>query len=293
MARPETIRRGPRKKASFWARLRRRYDRVWTAHRLAQRKSRHRRSIGVSQQKTPAFIFGCQRSGTNMTLRVLNRLLDVDTFEEVDPRAFKHARILGRDIQDKLIAESTAKCVVFKPICDSHRALELLSGRPNAKAIWVYRRYQDVANSAVYYWGDQTRTWIEDLLEGGGDWGVSQWNRENVTDECLAEIREACSEGLSVHGACGLFWYMRNRTFFEQKLEANPHTILADYEAMVTDPQKEFARLSGFLDVAFHPSIVEKVFSSSIRKHEPPPMSERIHDLCRGMQERLDRACRA
>ena len=289
MSRPETIRTRPLTTAPLWTRVRRRYDRAWSGYVLARKKSRHRRQIGMVADKRVAYIFGCQRSGTNMTLRTLDRSLDVDRFEESDPRAFVHCRILGKEVRDALIARSTAKCVLFKPICDSHRVLELLAEHPGSKAVWIYRNYKDVADSAVNYWGDQTQAFIEDLLEGGGDWGQGPWNREKVAQECLSKIREACADGLSPHGACAIFWYMRNRTFFEQDLEHNPDTIIARYEDVVRSPREEFERLCRFLSVGFYPEMVSKVFTSSIRKRPFPAISKRIKTLCENLGQRLDR----
>jgi len=288
MPRPETIIRVSLKRAPFFKRVRRRLTRTWAAYTLARRKVRYRRSLGAPSTKTTAFIFGCQRSGTNMTLYTLNRSLDVDSFEESDPRAFTLSRILGKDVRDRLIAQSSARCVIFKPICDSHRVLELLAEHPGSRGIWIYRYYKDVANSAMEYWGDQTRLFIEDLLEGGGDWGRSQWNREKVTDECLAELREACIDGLTPHGACALFWYMRNRTFFDQDLEHTPDVLITRYEDVVTKPEEEFGRMCEFLGVGFDPQAVSKVFKSSVGKRKFPPVGERVEALCEAMWERLN-----
>jgi len=288
MPRPERIVRGPLKKASFGRRVRRRLGRMWTEYTLSRRKVRYRRNLRGPVDKVAAFIFGCQRSGTNMMLAAFDRSLDVDKFAESDPRAFRYSRILGEEVQKKLIAKSNAKCVLFKPICDSHRAIELLALHPRSKGVWIYRHYHDVANSAVEYWDRQTKTWIEDLLDGGGDWGVSQWNREKVTEECLAEVRKACSDGLSQHDAAALFWYMRNRTFFEQGLERNRDIILTRYEEFVTDPEREFERLCKFLQLRFDPGMVRKVFTGSIRKRPCPPLGERVDRLCQGMLDRLD-----
>ncbi len=289
MARPETIRTRPLTTPPRWTRVRRRCSRVWSNYLLSRRKSRYRRRVGIWREKNVAFILGCQRSGTNMTLRTLDKSLDVDKFEESDPRAFVHSRILGKDVRDSLIADSDAKCVIFKPICDSHRALELMAEHSGSKAVWIYRNYQDVANSAVAYWGNQTQVFIEDLLAGGGEWGLGEWNREKVTQECLAVIREACSTGLCPHGACAIFWYMRNRTFFEQDLEHNPDTIITRYEDVVRNPREEFERLCRFLGVGFHPRMVSKVFASSVRKRSFPEIARPIKTLNESMAERLDR----
>lgn len=288
MPRPAMINKGSVPTQPFMKRARRRCEHLWSEYVLDLKKRRYRERVAMPREKTIAFVFGCQRSGTNMMLRTLDRSLDVDRVEETDTRAFRDTRILPKAARNAVLSQSTAKCVVFKPICDSHRALELMAEHPGSKAVWTYRDYRDVANSAVEYWSDQMQQFIEDLLQGGGDWGVALWNREKVTDECLAEVREAAAAGLSPHGAASLFWYMRNRLFFEQKLEDNNAVLLTRYEHLVSDPAAEFKRLCGFLGVMYDADVVARVFSTSIRKRPFPGVNPKIEFLCQGMVERLD-----
>ncbi len=270
-------------------RIRNGCGRVWREFWLARRKSRYRRKVGIPEEKTVVFVVGCQRSGTSMTIQTLDRSLDVDRFDETHPRAFVDCRIKNAKTRHELIARSTAKCVMFKPVSDCHRVTELLGEHSRAKAVWVYRDYKDVANSAVERWGDTTKRFVEDLLQGGGDWGRRQWNREKVTAECLSELRDAAQGGLTPHGAAALFWYMRNRTYFDQDLEHHPDTIILKYEDIVTHPHDETVRVCEFLDIRFHPEMVSKVFASSVRKRMFPEVSRQISDLCGGMLDRLDR----
>ena len=173
MPRPEVVRRERLVRPPFFIRVRRPIDQAWYEHRLARKKARFRRQRSPVKRKTVAFILGCQRSGTTMVQRTLDRLMEVDKFEEHDQRAFRDCRIVGKEVRNALIERSDAQCVLFKPICDSHLALDLFKDHPGSKAIWIYRNYRDVANSSMQYWGDQAKLFIEDLLDGGGDWGVS------------------------------------------------------------------------------------------------------------------------
>ncbi len=272
----------------LWPRVRRKWGQWWNDFALSRRKVAYRRTVGVPTTKTVGFVVGCQRSGTDMTIKTLDRSPDVDRFDEYDRRAFDDTRIRDKRIRHALITASTARCVIFKPVSDSHRVIELLAEHPGGKGIWLHRDYQDVANSAVERWGDTVQRFIEDLLEGGGDWGFRLWNREKVTEESLAELREAAAGGLNPHAAAALFWHLRNRTFFEQRLERNPGVLLAKYEDLVTEPEGEFQRLCHFLNIRYEPEMVEEVKATSIRKRPLPQVDERIHALCRGMMERLD-----
>jgi hypothetical protein len=287
LPRPEVIKPGSTPSPPFWKRVRRRVRRAWADVRLARRKRAHRQRSGVVHPPSVAYVLGCQRSGTNMILRSLNRSMDIDVVEESDRRCFDDCRILDLSVRRVLLSRSTAKCVVFKPICDSHRATELLCDHPGSRIVWVFRNYRDVANSAVEYWGDQILAFVQDVLEGGGDWGVRHWNREKITDECLAEVQSASVDGLNAHSAACLFWYMRNRTFFEQRLSADPAVALVRYEDAVLKPEAEFRRLCEFLKVAFDHLMIRDVSAGSIRKRSTPGISKAVEDLCEAMLARL------
>lgn len=273
--------------ASLMKRAKKKWSIVWTNYTMSRKKRKYRRRLDAPQRRV-AFVVGCQRSGTNMLIQTLDRSLDVDRFDESNPRAFDDCRLKSKDVLDALCSRSDANCIIFKPICDSHRLTELLEQTPGSKAVWIYRRYRDVANSAVERWGDKTQRWLDDLLQGGGDWGTRQWNKEKITEACMKEVREASADGLSPHAAAVLFWYMRNRTYFEQKLEDDPRTMLTCYEHMVADPTPEVERVCRFLEVSFHPGVVRKVFSSSVQKRSFPETGPRITELCDGLLHRLD-----
>ena len=287
MTKPEVVRKG-RVPTTFWKRVRTKCSRSWNKYTLARRKERFRRKEGVPTEGRVAFVFGCQRSGTNMTLRVLGQSMDVDCVEENDKRAFDKCRIVDTATCCALVDRGTARCVIFKPICDSHRALELYEQFADSKGIWIYRNYSDVANSAVEYWGDQSLSYIRALFDGGGDWGFAQWNREGVSEACLSAMREAAGGEMAVHEAAALFWYMRNRTFFEQQLDQNPRTLLTCYEDATTEPVREFERMCAFLDVRFSHHMVGGVFTKSLRKRPFGGSNERVKKLCDDMLAQLD-----
>ncbi len=278
------------KKGSLRKRALKKWDRFWTDYTMARKKAKHRRKVGRPEKQTAAFVVGCQRSGTDMTIKTLDRSVDVDRFDEYDERAFEDCRIKDREICERLVAESNAKCIIFKPVCDSHRATDLLNLHPGSKVIWIYRRYQDVANSAVERWGNRTQQWVQDVLKGGGDWGWRQWNKEKVTDEVLAQVKEVCPADVSEHGAAAIFWYMRNQTYFDQDLQNHPDCLLVRYEEAVASPTEEFRRMCDFLGIDYYPDMTSKIFSSSVGKRKSPPIAEPIEELCQAMLDRLDAA---
>lgn len=287
MPRPAVIRKGPPNPPRL-KRLSIRARRWWSAVKLRRRKRAWRKTHPRPADKTVCFVLGCQRSGTNMLIRTLDRMMEVDRFDEDDPRAFVGNRILGKKIRDRLIARSDASCVIFKPICDSHRALDLFRDHPPAKVIWIYRHFSDVAASAIQYWGDLSRLFITDLLAGGGDWNQFQWNREGVTEEMLTPVRAAIKSKITDIDAACIFWYLRNATFFSQMLQSHQNVRLIRYETLVADPGPGFANLCSFLNLAFDPTAVARVHKESVGKGASNPITPNVYTLCEGLLHRLD-----
>ncbi len=320
MAKPSTIRKGPPGPPRL-KRLSIRARRWWSGFGLRRRKRAWRRKHARPAEKTVCFILGCQRSGTNMLIRTLDRMLEVDRFDEDDSRAFAGNRIKPKAVRDRLIAASDAACVIFKPICDSHRARELLRDHPGAKIIWIYRRFSDVAASAVHYWGDMSRLFMTDLLAGGGDWNEYQWNREGVTDEALTPLRAAISAttpgaannhpgaaprtlgdtahtpgtptadaAMSDADAGCLFWHLRNALFFSQELQSHRDTLLIRYETLVSDPPTGFAKLCSFLNLQFDPAAVASVHKESVGRGAQNKITPGVYRVCESLLARLDAA---
>jgi hypothetical protein len=255
---------------------------------LRRRKRAHRQAHSPTVPARAAFVVGCQRSGTDMVLWRLDRSLDVDRFDESARAAFNDCRIRDVAVRDRLVAASAAKRVIFKPVCDSHNVARLLAEHEGARAVWVYRDFRDVANSAVQRWGNMNLRWVQELARGGGDWGRRQWNRELITPERQQQIEAFCRDDLTPHGAAAVFWYLVNCTFFGQELESDERVILARYEDLVTRPADEFRRLCKFFGVSFQDAIVADVFASSVRHASGQPIAAAVTEACQQVLDRLD-----
>lgn len=260
----------------------------WLDVRLGVRKAWLRRGRPQPAVKTAVHVVGCQRSGTEMTIYLLDRSMDVDRFNENHRAAFHFCLIREAEIIRRLVARSRAPFVVFKPICDSHRVGELLAWHRPSRAIWLYRDYRDVARSAVAKWGDTNRRHLLDLVAGGGDWGWSQWTRGGYTAELLDEVRQHIHERLSANGGAALYWYLRNRTYFAQQLERRDDVDLYAYRDLVTHPLEEFARMCAFLGLSFSSEMAESVHARSLARGRSIELEAPIEELCESMLARLD-----
>jgi hypothetical protein len=231
------------------------------------------------------FIFGSQRSGTNMTMRVINNCPETECYWENDEEAFHNYRLKKLDIVDSLIASSRAKVVAFKPITESQHAGDILDRYPIGRGLWVYRDYNDVVNSALRNFSEHRKYLFYMLHEPD----VADWRLENVPGSTLTLIRRLYDCGISDASAQALIWWVRNQHFFLQELESREDFLLVKYEEMVRDPAAAVGEIFQFTDLRFDPRFTRSISHTSVTKHEPPTIDPAIRDLCDTMLEDLDR----
>ncbi len=222
-----------------------------------------------------------------MVGRILDRMMEVDHLPETDRRAFRAVRIRGGEVRRRLIDASDAHCIVFKPIADSQRLLDLMADHPGSKGIWIYRHYADVANSAVQMWGDHFWQVVNGIASGTGDWG---WRAERVADDCLRVVRELVKPQLTPWDASAVFWYMRNRVYFDQAFDRHPAILPLKYEVLVRQPGEEFGRVCQFLGIELQADAVGSVHSRSVGKSQCRVQDEGVIRTCDEMLTRLDAA---
>ena len=231
----------------------------------------------------PVFICGEQRSGTNFLMNVLERCRETECFHENDEDAFDNYRLRDGNTLERLIDRSGARIVAFKPICDSQNLGALLARFPQARALWAFRRYQDVVNSSLRNF-TQHREYLDLMLHRPD---VAKWRVENVTPDDMALVRRFYDRGVSDASARALIWYLRNRLFFQQGCDTDPRVRLTRYEDLVTDPRGSFATIFAFLGMSDNPAAWRIAFNSSLGRNDPPELDPDIAELCDLLHARL------
>jgi hypothetical protein len=230
------------------------------------------------------FVAGVQRSGTNMMMDVLERSYQTDVFHERDERAFANYLMRPSSVIRGLYEQSKASHFVIKSLCELQDLSRLMSEFSPAKAVWVVRNYEDVVNSMLVSFGNHAKQ-VQRIAK---DRHSDGWRGEGMSDATHALVRRFASEDLDDASAAALIWYFRNVLFFEQGFDRAPTVILVPYERLVTEPEQEFRRVFEFLGLAYSPRVNAKVFPSSIRKREPPPIDPGIRQLCDDLTARFE-----
>lgn len=236
----------------------------------------------------PVFVVGSNRSGTQMVCEAIGLSpLGWDYQESQANLAFKDYQLRSDRLVKRLIRVTPARVVSFGNILDSQFTDHLLDRYGGSKAIWVYRRYQDAANSSVRQWGNHLRDDMVRWVARGEPERLGPRGKR-IHPDTSRLITDLYDDGLSeVEGAC-LYWYMRNRLFFDLGLNEDPRVLLVQYEDTVQNPERALRRIFDFLGHPYDESTVARIFTSSVGKHPWPDIDRRIEVACDTLKRDLD-----
>jgi len=256
---------------------------------LALRKWRWRRAHGVARgQAVPVWLVGLQRSGTNMLVRGLEAAPEFQVHNESDRRAFRRFRLRPDRELAAVVTASRHRYVLFKPLCDSHRVGELLDHLPvlaPGRAIWAYRDVDGRARSALAKFGDANLRVLREIAGGGG---ARRWQAQRLSEESLELLAGLDYQRMTAADAAALFWYVRNRLFFELGLDRRADVILSSYDAMVAAPEASMRTLCAFLGVTWRSGLVAHVAARSPTSLPRLDVDPRIRARCDQLAARLD-----
>lgn len=203
---------------------------------------------------------------------------------ENDDDAFDDYRLRCDEKIEHLIKSSRAKIVAFKPIADSQHARVILERFPRSRALWIYRRFDDVVNSALRNFTEHRKYLYYMLHEPD----VATWRLENVNDNTLGVIRDFYDAGISDASAAALIWWLRNQHFFAQDLASEDDALIVNYEDMVLKPDATYSAIFRFIGLDFDKVYARMVVDSSVEKHPVQPINSEIRNMCEDTQNKLD-----
>jgi hypothetical protein len=218
---------------------------------IALRKARWRLTHDYRPAAIPVYVVGLQRSGTNMLLDALKRSPVTEVHNESsDSAAFARHALRDDAIVRELVVRSRGRAVVFKPLFDSHRVLELLDdlGTPTrGRAVWIYRAMEGRVRSSLAVWPDNARRVLGAIADGRTD----LWQAGGLSAERLRLVRELGGGGLSPESASALLWYLRNSLVFDLGLPGRPDVAIVAYEDLLRDPERRLRSLCAFIGIPY------------------------------------------
>jgi len=254
----------------------------------AWRKWRWRRSSGVAAGTAmPVWLVGVQRSGTNMVVRGLEESPEVEVHNENDGAAFERFRLRPDPVVRRILLASRHRYVLFKPLCDSHRVDELLAlDTPTpGRAIWAYRGVDGRVQSALDKFGDTNLRVLTEIASGRG---ADRWQAQRLSDDSVELIRSFDWTSMTPASAAALFWYVRNRLFFDLGLDRRNDVLLSSYDALVAAPESGTKALATFLGMEWDPGLATHIERRDGGQPVRLDLDSRVRQRCDELGSRLD-----
>jgi len=210
-----------------------------------------------------------------MLLDRLRELPEIQCYGETSI-AFEQAYLKGHDYICELIDECKYPYIAFKPLTSSHEVASLLDLRPSARGIWVFRRAEDRANSAVAQFSDDNLVALRRIRSGEV---VDTWHAKGLSPESRERIASFGRDGFDAYNAAGLIWLIRNRLYFEQGLDHRSDMLLVAYEDLVSEPDRILRGLCEFLGTEYVGRMAAGIHARSVGK-APSRLGPELTDLC-------------
>ncbi len=240
----------------------------------------------------PVYLLGLQRSGTNMLVRGLGMAPEVEVHNENDRRAFDRYKLRPDPVIEQIITESRHTHVLFKPLCDSHRADQLLDQIPAPtapRAIWAYRDVDGRVRSALAKFGDGNLQVLREFADGSN---TTRWHIARIADDTADFVRSFDYDSLTTASGAALMWFVRNRLFFDLDLDRRDDVWLASYNDFVADPAGTMRPLAEFVGFPYRDALVAHVAGRAPTHQAPLSIDPRIRVACDELTARLAAAGR-
>lgn len=245
----------------------------------------HNALHGMPADRRVVFIMGAQRSGTRVPLLALERCPDILTFREGAAPFFDGVRLRPPAVLDQQFAHSRFPVLVIKPLCESHRALELLDRFPASRIVWIFRGVDDTVRSASVKWTSGAVA-VQQLVEGGLP--ADDWRRGGLTDETRVIAARLYRPGLGLHHANAIMWYLRNRLLLDLGLFDNDRVLVVKYEDLSKDPARHFPRLFDFVGQPFRAEYTRGIHDRSVGRGPLADVPADVLEACHSLYQQID-----
>lgn len=235
-----------------------------------------------------AFIVGSGRSGTDLLAAKLGQSIDVLLINEDNPAGFDNWRLRDHRTLRDLISESRARVLLFKPIVETHRTMELLEAFPGSRAVFISRNPSDTINSIARFFGDTVRS----TVIGWGEVKDDIPDTWSIPRELRLELSEMCRSDPTLHDAAAIYWYVYNAALFSRGLHEDSRVCVLLYEDLVTRPAEELLKACRHLGIRFRSSMTDGIYRSSVKKSPPPTLTPDIGERCTALWTRIAQEAR-
>jgi hypothetical protein len=94
------------------------------------------------------------------------------------------------------------------------------------------------------------------------------WRSENVSEYTKQTVKKYFSEQMNPYDAAALFWFVRNRLFFEMDLDKNQDVMTCKYDELIDDPLRIMRDIYRFVGYVIHQTKLLSMSILSLRGEE-------------------------
>lgn len=242
----------------------------------------------ANDQPRVLFIVGCQRSGTTMMLRLFDADFNCRGFNDSSELSSADTKsgLRWNPLPDvaAVINRMPAHLVVAKALVETQNVRKLLDYFPFSKALFMYRRYADVARSDMAKFGARNGIYnLRPIVAGD----PHNWRSEGASRSVQELAARLWSEEMNPNDAAALFWYARNQLFFDLDLANHPAVMLCQYEHLTQHPDAFMRRIYDFVGVDA-PDMLKTAQVRPPREEKVLELSSDVRPLCEQLKARLD-----
>jgi hypothetical protein len=266
---------------------------LWQKGRLRALRVRNRAyhavRIAAPAERRTIVVLGCQRSGTTLMLDLFTEDRRTVIFPEFSALSGvgEEGGIRLRPLPEvrARIERVRAPIIVLKPLAESQHAARLLDALPNARGLWMFRGFESVAASDLAYFG-----------RGNGERNLRllltndppNWRAEVVPDSTRVVLEEHYARDMNPDDAAALFWWARNRLFFDLGLDKRPDVFLCEYEALLAAPWPVMRSIYDFCGIDPPARDTTRRVHSNMRDRDASsPTSNDVKAVCEELHARL------
>lgn len=253
---------------------------------LGSKAVQHR--LMPTRQKSALIVAGCQRSGTNMVMNMLERHSRTMVYHERDARAFSDYIMRDLEVIEALHANCRADYFVIKALCELHMLPEIRECLAPARLIWVIRGWPDTTNSMVRSFSGFSKH-LQNIARDRDEAG---WRGLGMSDPTHQLVKEVASLDPDETSSAAMQWYFRNVLLLEHSLQADEQVYVLNYEKLVSAPTTSIQSICDFANMEYQPRMLGNISPRSIGKNRTPAVLPRVAELCNDLQRRLLAACR-
>jgi hypothetical protein len=237
-------------------------------------------------------IFGCQRSGTTMLQQTfLDRSWRVLILEEHDRRLVgpasepeetswqEYSTVLGR------IRRLPFEVVAAKPLVESASATELMDVAGAVKAVWMIRRYPEVAKSNVSRFGLDNP--FRDLRPIRCR-DATDWRYRGVSEETWETVNALLNRKLTPLDAAAVFWWTRNQLYFDQRLWEDDRIRILRYERACDQPVEVIQSLSDHIGLALPVGSITPRVRTRLLPVKATELDPEVDRLCKNLWDSFE-----